>query len=240
MRIRRGLRQADVAAAAGCSRPQISRLERGEIERTPVEHLQAVAAVLGADLDLRVRWHGEGLDRLLDEAHANLVDAMVQRLTDAGWECAVEVTFSVYGERGSIDVFARHPANDALLVSEIKSTIPDAGSTISTHDRKVRLAPGIAGERGWAARIVGRLLVVADSTTSRRRVRQLDAVFGAAYPDRGAAVDRWIRSPAGPLSGLLFLPDSLPDSIRRPAAGRSRVSRPKGAAKGSETARNRG
>ena len=53
---------------------------------------------------IALRWHGEELDRLLDEAHARLVDEVVRRSTVLGWVVAVEVSFSRYGERGSIDV----------------------------------------------------------------------------------------------------------------------------------------
>ena len=38
-------------------------------------------------------------------------------LTAAGWEVAPEVSFSIYGERGVIDVLARHPTAGSLLVS---------------------------------------------------------------------------------------------------------------------------
>jgi hypothetical protein len=47
---------------------------------------------------------GEGLDRLLDETHASLVDLIVHELRDGGWDSALEVTFNKYGDRGSVDV----------------------------------------------------------------------------------------------------------------------------------------
>ena len=37
--------------------------------------------------------------------------AMVQRLRPDGWEVATEVSFNVYGERGSIDILAFHAAD---------------------------------------------------------------------------------------------------------------------------------
>jgi hypothetical protein len=181
----------------------------------PIEKLEAASAALGAYLDVRVRWHGEDLDRLLDAAHAALVEATVAMLNRRGWASAVEVSFNHFGERGSIDVLAWHAASRTLLVVEVKSVVPDARATISTLDRKARLGNGIGRDRGWDALSVGRLLVIADSSTSRRRVRALERVFGTAYPNRGMAVRRWLAAPAGPLSGLQFLSSAHWDGTRR-------------------------
>lgn len=117
LRVRRRLRQADVAAKAGISRSQYSRIERGSLRGLPVGDLQSACAALGADMDVRVRWHGEGLDRLLDAAHADLVNRTVRLLTDAGWESAVEVTFNEYGERGSVDLLGWRADVPALPAS---------------------------------------------------------------------------------------------------------------------------
>lgn len=232
LRIRRGWRQEDVAAAAGLSRSQYARIERGELRGVPLADLESSCAALGADLDVRVRWHGEGLDRLLDEAHARLVNSVVRLLGDHGWESAVEVTFNHFGERGSVDVLAWHARRRALLVTEVKSAVPDAQSTMSSHERKTRLAGVIGHARGWDPEVVGSLLIVADSSTSRRRVADLADVFGTAYPNRAIAVRRWLADPSDRLDGLLFLPISRGDGTRRGPTARERVRRP-------STARNR-
>src|SRR5688572_2019460 len=65
-----------------------------------------VVAALGGYLAIRIQYHGEGLDRLRDRRHAALVDLLVARLRRDGWEVATEVSFNVYGERGSIDILA--------------------------------------------------------------------------------------------------------------------------------------
>jgi len=202
------------------SRAQYGRVERGEWRGLTLASLEAAVAALGASLDIRVRWHGEGLDRLLDEAHSRLVNAVVLSLEQRGWATAVEVTFNHFGERGSIDVLAWHVGAATLLVVEVKSVVPDAQATISTLDRKARLARDIGHERGWDASMVGRLLVIADSSTSRRRVLALDRVFRTAFPERNIAVRRWLASPDGPLSGLQFLPDARRGGTRRADACR--------------------
>jgi transcriptional regulator with XRE-family HTH domain len=211
---------------AHVSRGMISKIERGQIAAVPLRVLRAVAAALGASLELRLRWHGEGLDRLLDEAHARVVDATVVLLREAGWDAAVEVSFSIWGERGSIDVLAWHAATDSLLVIEVKSVVPDSQATLYRLDRKARLAPQLAEERGWECRNVGRLLVVGESRTARRRVTTLAATYDTALPDRNVQVRRWIRKPTGPLAGLLFLTNASSGSTKRASTARERVRRP--------------
>ena len=227
LRIRLELRQSDIAAHASVSPSLVGAIERGDVGAVNLRRLESICEALGASLDVRVRWHGEGLDRLLDGAHAQLVERLVIRLSKAGWECAVEASFNEYGERGSVDVLAWHPATRSLLVCEVKSLIPDAQATLVPLDRKARLGPKIAIGRGWQADRVSRLLVVADTSTTRRRVTALDATFRTAFPMRGVAVGRWLRDPAGAISGLLFLPDVRLAGLGRPAAGRQRVNRPR-------------
>jgi transcriptional regulator with XRE-family HTH domain len=225
LRVRRGLRQEDVGRLAHVSRGMISKVERGLVDRVPVGALRAVAAALGSDVDVRLRWHGEGLDRLLDEAHARLVDATVELLRSCGWEAAVEVSFSIWGERGSIDVLGWHGASGSLLVVEVKSVVPDSQATLHGLDRKARLAPKIAGERGWKSRDVSRLLVVAESTTSRRRIGRLATTYTAALPARNVEVRHWIDHPDGPLAGLLFLPNAVAGSTKWSSTSPKRIRR---------------
>jgi transcriptional regulator with XRE-family HTH domain len=215
LRLRRSLRQDDVAGTAGLSRSQYARIERGEFRGVPLEDVEAACRALGADLDVRVRWHGEGLDRLLDAAHAELVDASVARLQALGWETAVEITFNHFGERGSIDVVGWHPVSRSILIVEVKSVVPDSQAMLSAHDRKVRLADIVAADRGWRPAFVGKLLVIAEATTARRRVAELRNIFDSTYPDRAAEVRAWLRAPAGRLAGLLFLPIDHRDGTRR-------------------------
>lgn len=135
------------------------------------------------------------------------------------------MSFSEYGERGSIDVLAWHAASRALLVIEVKSVVPDIQATIATLDRKARLGPAIARRRGWQATVVGALLVVAESSTSRQRVAMHAELFNRAYPDRAYAVRRWLRDPSGRLAGLIFLRNGLPDRAMNRTSDRQRVRR---------------
>src|SRR3712207_98811 len=121
LRHRRGLRQVDLAAIADIPRSAISLVENDGAGRLQLDQIDRIARALGARVDVCLWWHGERLDRLLDAAHAALVEEIVRRLAKAGWMCETEVTFEVRGERGSMDILAWHPARSVLLVVEVKS-----------------------------------------------------------------------------------------------------------------------
>jgi transcriptional regulator with XRE-family HTH domain len=226
IRIRQGWRQLDLAVAAGVSRQFISNAERGVIRHSDLERLEHVCQALGAELDVRVRWRGEGLDLLLDEAHADLVERIVALLHAERWETALEVTFNEYGERGSIDILAWHRATKTLLVVEVKSVVADAQATLMPLDRKARLAPKVGQRLGWESRAVSRLLVVWDLSVNRRRLERLEAMFATAFPLRGRSVRRWLRRPEGSVSALLFVANATRGGTTRRATGRLRVRRP--------------
>src|SRR5262245_60693698 len=102
LRLRRRWRQVDLADRVGVSHTTISRIELGRIGTVPVGLLARTAEALDASLDVRVRWNGEALDRLLDGAHAGLVEQAVRLLEAHGWLAEVEATFAIHGERGSV------------------------------------------------------------------------------------------------------------------------------------------
>ena len=226
IRIRLGWRQADLAQASGVSRSVISRLERGAFTSTSFKSVEAACTALSADLDVRVRWHGEGLDRLVDEMHSSIVERFVALLQSSGWETAVEVTFNEYGERGSVDVAGWHARSRSLLIAEIKSIVADAQGTLLPLDRKARLGIKIGRSRGWDPVAVSKVLVVRDGSTNRRRIAQLGSTFSAALPMRGRAFARWLRDRSGSVSALIFLSDSPQKSARRACTSWQRVNRP--------------
>lgn len=221
LRRRRHWTQDQLGRGAGLSDSAISRVERGGADRLSVRALSRIADHLGARLTLHVMWQGEDLDRLLDRDHAHLVDAMIRRLEVAGWTAIPETTFRIGPERGSIDVFARHPVGHQLLVVEVKSVVPDIRAMLSSLDRKARLAPSIAGEHGWPAGPVSRLLVLPEDRTARRRLDVFAATFSRALPARNVEVRRWIKDPREPISGVLFLSDLTQAGPRHRVSARS-------------------
>jgi transcriptional regulator with XRE-family HTH domain len=206
------------------SRSAIARLEQGRGDRLTLATLEAVAAALDARFVWRLDWHGEALDRLVDEGHAALVDRVVALLTLFGWQCATEVSFSVFGERGAYDVLAFYPRLRILLVVEVKTALGDNQATLMVLDRKTRLAMQVARGRGWAADSVATVLVLPETSTARRRIRALGATYASALPDRGADLTRWLRRPiAAPLAGVWFVSPGSQAVARRAQRVRRRT-----------------
>lgn len=220
LRRRRGWSQRRLAAEARVSRWAVATLESARAGTQPLDVLQAVVTALDAFVSVRVLYKGEALDRLRDQRHAGLVEAIVGLLRGLDWEVATEVSFNNYGERGSIDILAFHRATKTLLVIEVKTVVPDLGGMLATLDKKVRLAAEIGASRGWMAAAVARLLVLPEDRTARRRVKQHEATFETAFPTRNVAVNAWLRTPSGPLSGLVFLSTARASGPRSSGRGR--------------------
>ena len=202
-----GLRQADVAELAGVGEKVVSLLERGRFEAVSVRGQRRVCRALGIDADLRLSWRGGLGDRLIDRVHAGVVEAVTATLTACRWEPSPEFTFNSFGERGSVDVLAWHPAARALLIVEVKSRITDIQSLLMSMSRKVRLVPGIAAEqRGWERRLLGHVVALPDSHANRAVVAAHRTTFDAAFPGRTVQCRRWLDKPVGDFAGLWFLP----------------------------------
>jgi len=223
VRIRRGLRQADVAAAAGVSQTVVSTVENGDLERVSLRSIRTVAAALGISLPFAPRWRGSDLAKLLDEKHAAIVDDVVRRIAALGWVVQPEHTFNVRGERGSIDVLAWQPACRAVLVIEIKTVVVDLQDLLASLDRKRRLAGPISRELGWSPVRVGTLLVMPEEAQARHAVDRFRSVFDVAYPDRGRRVQHWLRGPDRDMRGVLFLLNFGHNGTKRRPGGSRRV-----------------
>ena len=227
LRRRRGWRQTDLAAASGLGHTTVSVIESGALDEVMVRTLRQAVEALGARVYVEIYWKGAELDRLIDEQHAALVGHFVTLLEQNGCEVALEVSYGHYGERGSIDILARHPDARALLVVEVKSELSSIEETLRRLDQKTRLAPIVGRDRfGWESRSTSRLLVLAETSTARRRIAQHAAIFDAALPTRGRAVRAWLRRPVGGIAGVLFLSDAGSAGTHSGSVARSSARRP--------------
>jgi len=207
------LTQHELSARCGVSQPRISRAERGLADTMPVADLERIARALDIRLAIDAWWRGGNLHRLLDSAHARIVEYVVGRLRALGWEIVVEYTFNHFGERGSVDIVAWHPGRRALLLIEIKSRLLDLQEMLSTFARKLRIVPPLLAEQnGWRPTVIGRL-IVAPGTTANRSVLAAHAnTFEVSYPGRAREAQAWLRNPAEPLAALWFVaPSTLAD-----------------------------
>lgn len=214
------MRQEDVAREAGIGRWKIVVLEAAQIDELRVGELLRSFEALGARLDIVASYRGAELSRILDEVHPRLVQLILAILDSCGWQAKVEVSFSIGGERGSIDVLGWHPGTRSLLVVEVKSELPGVDPLLRPLDVKVRLAVRIARDQfGWDPATVSRVVVLPEDSTARRIARRHAVVLAAALPARSRAVRSWLRRPLGDLAGLWFLSvDRSFDTMRNPSS----------------------
>ena len=209
LRRRRGWRQSDVAARAGMSQSLVSRIERGHLGTVSLEVIRRVAAALEMRLDLTPRWRGGDLDRVLTARHAALSAWAVTELQARGWVVRPEVTFSIWGERGSVDLLAWHPGRRALLVVEVKTELVDPHALLGQVDRYRRLAPDLAASEGRKPAHVSVWVVLEESPTNRRRLAQHRSLIRAAMPADGRNMNRWAHDPASPIRAFSLRPSPL-------------------------------
>jgi transcriptional regulator with XRE-family HTH domain len=197
VRRRRGWTQRALAARVGASQGLISMIERGHMDNVSLRILRRVAGALDIRVDLTPRWRAGDLDRLLNARHSELHELVARWFADElpEWVLAPEVSFSIYGERGVIDILAWHEKTGSMVVIELKTAVTDVNELLGTMDRKKRLAAQVASERGWQLKTVSTWLIVADTRTNRRRLDAHMAVVRNAFPDGTWAMRRWLRRP---------------------------------------------
>lgn len=237
-RIRLGWRQVELAEKAGATRTAVSFVERGHLDAVLFGVVRTIAAELDLDIEVDVRSRAVNVDRVLNARHAAMAEFLVAWLSGfAGWIVRAEVTYSEYGERGSIDLLCWHAATRSLLVVEIKTELMEFGEVLAKLDEKGRLGWKIARRLGWDPDVVSTCLLVADSPTNRRRAGAHGALLRASLPDGPWALTRWLRKPSGAIHALRFVSDARPGRVRTDFAAPTRV-RTRGSGRSSAGARS--
>ncbi|MEJ7697509.1 MAG: helix-turn-helix domain-containing protein [Candidatus Limnocylindrales bacterium] len=204
IRTRKGWRQEDLAMRAGVSRWVVLRIEQGRLGGVPLGKIRAVAGALDARLDSVVRWQGGDLGRLVSARHARMHELMARFFGDLpGWIAEPEVSFSIYGERGVIDILAWYPTRRILLVVELKTEIVDISEFMATLDRNAPARGGRGSFSGLGSggdRDVGGRGGQPDEPTGGRCARHDVAVQACRWtgagslPGCGTRPGRWTRS----------------------------------------------
>src|SRR3954452_4122404 len=201
-----GRTQQDVASAAGVPVRDVRAIKAGRSGDVRVNRVRKVFLSAGGFVRVSASWNGAAADRLLDARHAEIVESAVTLFGRRGWQTMPEVSFSDYGERGSIDLFAAYEPTRTVAVCEVKSDFGSLEETNRRLDIKVRLSPKIATRVfGWTPRHVARLLIVPNESTIRRVVDRHAATMNAIYPQRGREFRVWLRDPSRPLSAIWFV-----------------------------------
>src|SRR5262245_29589110 len=206
VRQRSNLRQVDLAAMCGVHQGVISDLELGRLEQVGLATARRVGDRLDVRLTVTAHWQGGEADRLLDRAHASIVEHVVGFLRAANWQVIPEFTFNVFGDRGSVDILAWHPVERILLIVEVKSTLTDLQAMLASMSTKVRVVPGaVRDSQGWQPQRVAVVLVAPGTHGNRAVVNRHAATFDVSLPARSHAVRSWIRQPKGSLAGIWFV-----------------------------------
>jgi transcriptional regulator with XRE-family HTH domain len=215
VRIRRGLRQLDLADASGVSRATVSLLERGHCETLSLVAIRRIAGAVDVRVDLVGRWRGGDLDRLLNRRHSILAESFAAAVKLAGgWQIEPEVSFSIFGERGVIDQLAWHPETRHLLVVEFKTQLVDINELLGTLGRKRRLIRQIVAARGWIPCRTSVWLVISDTSTNRRHVHEHATLLRSRLPLDGRQLRKLLRNPTEAGSGVSFWSDASGSSTR--------------------------
>lgn len=220
LRRQRGLTQEALAIATSIPVRDIHKLETGRAGELVFERVRRLFAEVDGRARLSVWWHGAAADRLIDERHAAIVERAAEILVRRTWDPTIELTFSEFGERGSIDIFATRRLLRAVAVCEVKGSFGSLEELNRTLDVKVRLAPKLCRDRfGWTPVNVGRVLIVPDLSTVRRVVSEHRQTMDAVYPARSREVRAWLLRPDRTLSGIWFLSNPRNSPAVRGSAG---------------------
>lgn len=203
VRIRRGLRQSDVAELARLSATTVARHERGRLADARVGRLLQHAAALEIRLELTVR--GDTAPHLRDDEHAAVAEALKRRLEGLGWAVLVEPSFNDYGDRGRVDLLCWHGASHVLLVVEVKTVVVDVQELHGRLDVKERVARTLAGGQGWKPHHIAVMLALTDTDANRGRIDRFSALF-ARFTVRGNAARIWMAKPSGAARLIVYVP----------------------------------
>lgn len=217
LRRRKRLRQRDLVAP-GRSLHFVRAVESGRAGSLDIALVREHFRALDASVRVTVWWNGAALDRLVDRRHAVVVEGLVAALRPYAFETRTEVTFSEFGERGSVDVRGASRDLSALVIGEAKSEWGSIEETLRALDVKSRLAAIVCLKTfGFTPTHVATLLVFPEDSTARRIAANMAGTLDSAFPSRGHEIRNWLRQPSGSLRGIWFLSNVRPDAApRRP------------------------
>jgi transcriptional regulator with XRE-family HTH domain len=180
-----GIRQVQLAAAAGISRAHLCEIESGKAEASS-EVLAAIADALGAHLSLRM-YPGTG-PRIRDHIQAAILEALLRELHPR-WKRFVEVP--VYRPvRGVIDLVVHDPVAGQVVAVEIQSELRRLEQLLRWSNQKRDALPSAEIWRFAAmktAPAVSSVLLVRSTRATRAVAMAHPALLAEVFPAR--AVD---------------------------------------------------
>lgn len=198
-----GIRQVQLAAAAGISRAHLCEIESGKAEASS-EVLAAIADVLGADLSIRM-YPGTG-PRIRDHIQAAILEALLRELHPR-WKRFVEVP--VYRPvRGVIDLVVHDPVAGQIVAVEIQSELRRLEQLIRWSNQK---RDALRSAEIWRFAAVGTepavssVLVVRSTRATRVVALAHPAVLAELFPARaGDTLAALTTEAPWPAAGMLW------------------------------------
>jgi len=158
------LTQRQLAAAAGVSREQLSRLERGRLQRFDLRLLAALLALLGHELSVRSFPIGEPIR---DRAQLTLLARLDVRL-HVTWRRTREASLGIQGDLRAWDELLEGPVRIGVEAETVLADLQDLQRRIARKQRD-----------GGVDRVI---LLVADTRHNRAVLRDHLAALRATFP----------------------------------------------------------
>jgi transcriptional regulator with XRE-family HTH domain len=189
-RFARGLSQAQVASALGCSRQLVGAIEASHLDDVGAIQLARYCAAVGLDLPLRTY---PGASPLRDAGQLRLLGRFRSAVGGA-WTWRTEVPVNAHSrDQRAIDALLTNGAH--RIGVEAITRLADAQAQVRTIMLKQE-----------AARLRCMLMVLADSRTNRRALRDGATTIDPAFPMRARGVLADLRGGRQPLAnGVLLL-----------------------------------
>ena len=164
-RLTRGLRQTDVARAAGSTRFHISRIERGRLANLGVADISRHGAVVGLRLHARFYPTGAGLR---DAAQLALLRRLHLAIGDA-WHWQLEAPLDLPGDLRAFDAILRN--EHATIAIEAMTRLRDAQAQLRAATLKQREGT------------IDRLVILLSAThANRRALASAQDLLATAFP----------------------------------------------------------
>jgi transcriptional regulator with XRE-family HTH domain len=173
-----GMSKAALAMAAGVDAAYLGRIEDGD-ERPTLEVYERLAAVLGADVSLRL-YPNTG-PAIRDRLSAPMLEALLGVL-DPRWRPFIEVAVRK-PSRGWIDAVLRDSQARTLVATELQSELRRLEQLVRWHAEK---ADSLPSWDGWPSQgrepEVSRLLIVRRTRATRAVAQEFARQLRVAYP----------------------------------------------------------
>ena len=190
-RLRRRMRQVDLAAKVGLRQSRISAIERGIATGTPLVIWARIGAALGRPLAVAFSRDLEPAEPA-DAAHLAGQELLLRFARTTGRTATFELPTRPDSPSLSVDVCIRDDAHRTLILNEIWNRFEDMGRASRSTDRKVAeasaLAALIGGHRPY--RVASSWLLV-DNSANRALVARYPEILAARFQGSSR---RWVEA----------------------------------------------